>query len=196
MATLHKYHKGVDVSNLLDHLPLLVRQTRKAYILKYVVSLVFIIAGIAVSLLVHPLGIGTAIIGLIMIIDQELHVRAHSIELHNNKIICNHGVMKRQSYMIYYDDIMDTKIGQGLWQRMLDFGNIYINNPSNNHHGFFQHHIPSPAKMQQFLEHMEHNYAITRHDKKPLSVTTDSPPAPEEAPPSAPLEKPSSQTSE
>ena len=166
---MQTYHRKVNSNNLLEHLPMRVKQTRRAHVTRYAIGLGASILGIAGGIMVSPYLLAASAIGIGIVGEREAHIRSHNIEIHENKIACNHGLLSRRTYSIYYDDIVDTKMVQTVWQRLMGYGSVYVNNPSYNAHQFFQHRMPRPDKMRLFIEHMEHRYAITRHKKEPIT---------------------------
>ncbi|MBD3318919.1 PH domain-containing protein [Candidatus Woesearchaeota archaeon] len=154
----------------LKNLPVTITQVRRAFPLRYLFS--FCLLGVGAYLffagvlyMYVPVILGGAVI-----VHTELSVRSHSMTVATNKITVRRGVLSRQSYSVYYDDMMDLKVRQKLWQRLLNYGDVFVNNPGFQPHLFAANRMPSPHKVGQLIERMEHNYAIHRHKREPYDV--------------------------
>ncbi|MEM4240170.1 MAG: PH domain-containing protein [Candidatus Woesearchaeota archaeon] len=134
-------------------LPLRVRQTRRARILWYLV-VIGLFAG--AYFLSGWLRIGLAGIGAFVLLILESARRINMITVDEAKVTLRTGFLNVHSTSVYYSEITDINISQNIWERLLDYGKIYVNTPSHGEYRLVERNIPNPHVVRDLIEMIRH----------------------------------------
>ncbi len=143
-------------------LPIKIRQARKARIFWYLLGIAILAAAYFVS---GWLRTGAAALAVLIFIAVEITRIINALVIDDAKVTLSTGFLTTHTTAVYYSEITDIKISQTIWERILDYGKIYINTPGHGEYELVERNIPSPHDVRDFIEQMRHTHI--RNIRKP-----------------------------
>jgi len=141
-------------------LPFKIRQTRKAFIHWYLLSLILIILGIL--LLFNVIKGFFAItsylilmIGILNIVYFEVRRIVNSLIVDKHKLERSSGIFSTHETSAYYNKITDITVKKNLFGKMLNFGDLHINTSGTITHEIVFKSISHPGELRNFLESLK-----------------------------------------
>ena len=134
-------------------LPVTIKQARRARMLSY-----FLILALAASAIVLGgwLAVVLGALALLILVAIEIKRQINAIIVDRDKVTLSTGLITVHTTSVYYREITDIKISQNPWERMLNYGKIYVNTPGHGEYELVEAKIPSPHELRNFIEALKH----------------------------------------
>lgn len=120
-----------------------------------VVGIVAGLAGFAIlqvpSIVVIVVSIGLLVLGGYFLSRWYLASRMHSLTLTNERLIYKHGIIKRASSELRYEDIRNLKLDQSLVERLLNFGDLALSSSGQDEMEIIINDIPNPTEVADYI---------------------------------------------
>lgn len=130
------------------------RNSRKIYILFYLMIAIILIAIVYIKVSGRPLNNNALKLSLAfiiaVIIATEIHRIGNYYEINENSIIHKSGYFSTISKRLEFNAISDSHINQNLWQRLLNYGNIEIHMFARENNLIIKN-LDNPFKFVEFL---------------------------------------------
>jgi uncharacterized membrane protein YdbT with pleckstrin-like domain len=136
-------------------LPVKIRQTRRARIFWYLL-IIGILAG-AYFLSGWP-RIGAIALAALILIIVEITRIVNAVIIDDAKLTLSSGLLNVHTITVYYSEITDIKISQNLWERILNYGKIYVNTSGRTEYELVERNIPRPHKVRELIEQIRHTH--------------------------------------
>jgi uncharacterized membrane protein YdbT with pleckstrin-like domain len=136
-------------------LPVIIRQTRRARIFWYLLGIAILAAAYFVS---GWLRTGAIALGVLVLIILEITRKVNALIIDDSKVTLSSGLLNVHTTAVYYSEITDIKISQNLWERILNYGKIYINTPGHGEYELVERNLPSPHDIRDFIEQIRHTH--------------------------------------
>ena len=136
-------------------LPVKIRQTRRARIFWYLVIIALLAGAYFASGLLRTCAIALA--ALILII-AEIARRVNALVIDEARVTLSSGLFNVHTTAVYYSEITDIKISQNVWERILNYGKIYVNTPGHGEYELVERNIPSPHKARDLIEQIRRTH--------------------------------------
>jgi membrane protein YdbS with pleckstrin-like domain len=155
-------------------LPITVRQTRRAYLLSYLLALALLVLGV-LGLLTDRLpswvpqaaSWAAGSIGIVWLIGLEINLQINRLRIEPDHVTLQKGLFSIEHVTVYYAKVTDVRIYQSLWARIMNYGSVFLNTAGNAEYELFLDKVPSPHQIRQFLEHLlkKYEHAPAHHAK-------------------------------
>lgn len=136
-------------------LPVKIRQVRRARIFWYLIIIALFAGAYFVS---GWLRIGAIALAALMLIIFEIIRRVNALIIDDTKVVLSSGLLSVHTTAVYYSEITDIKISQNLWERILNYGKIYVNTPGHSEYELVERNIPSPHKIRELIEQVRRTH--------------------------------------
>lgn len=145
-------------------LPIKIRQTRRARIFYYLI-IIALLAG-AYFLGGWP-AIALAALAAVLLIVAEISRLVNVIIIEQNKVTLSSGLLNVHTTTVYYSEITDIKITQSIWERLLNYGEIYVNTASHEEYELVEKNMPRPQLLRKFVDDLKHAYLASVGSRQP-----------------------------
>ena len=136
-------------------LPVKIRQVRRARIFWYLIIIALFAGAYFVS---GWLRIGVIALAALMLIIFEIIRRVNALIIDDTKVVLSSGLLNVHTTAVYYSEITDIKISQNLWERILNYGKIYVSTSGHSEYELVEYNIPSPHKIRELIEQVRHTH--------------------------------------
>lgn len=136
-------------------LPIKIRQTRRARIFWYLLVIALFAGAYFASGWIRIIAITLA---TILLIISEITRTVNTLIIGDSKVTLSSGFLSVHTVSVYYSEITDIKISQTLWERILNYGKIYVNTPGHSDYKLVERDIPSPHKVRDMIEQVRRTH--------------------------------------
>ncbi len=139
--------------------------SRRSKIPRYAAALLLVAAALAVytnypfySYLVWPL----AAIGVLLLVLSEILLFSNRLYVTNHSVSEREGLLRKKVRSLDTEDIVNITITQGVWQRMLKYGEIKVNTAESRIEEITFHCAADPYRVKRIIEESMRNLSTRR----------------------------------
>jgi len=104
--------------------------------------------GFIISVLLIP----AAGLGLLILLIWWLRVLGTTITITNKRIMSRKGILSKHTNEVYLSDVRNVQLSQGVFQRMLDVGNVGVSTAAQSDIEIYVAGIPDPQKAKTIID--------------------------------------------